>query len=155
MKKEVIILVCSIAFLVLAFQEKRPTFKFSDKEFVVGAIMVRRNIIFKDPCQTTLKSGQKTLDSLATLMNKFQDMKIAIEVHDGTTLKAPCMPSANAAKLLLDYLVKKGIGKERLTSKGYGTTMPVDLYEGADPKKKKVSEKINKRIVFKISYFKY
>ncbi|MFN0032867.1 MAG: OmpA family protein [Flavobacteriales bacterium] len=64
------------------------------------------------------------LDKVLNLLNKYPEMKIELRSHtdargkDGYNLKL----SDNRAKSAVDYIISKGIAKERLVAKGYGET---------------------------------
>lgn len=138
-----------------AWQQNQPVFRFSDTTFEVGALMTRRNITFSDECKTKLKPS-KTLDSMAALLKNYPNLKIEIGVHAGKPCLSctSCSPTQNAADAIRAWLVKKGISDKRLLAKGYGQTSPV-LEEGNDAKQKAKAQKLNERVVFKITYNKY
>jgi outer membrane protein OmpA-like peptidoglycan-associated protein len=143
-------------FLFCSFlQDAAPKFKFNDSEFEVGSILTRRNISFSDECRTKLKSS-KTLDSVYILLRDHLNLKIEIGVHQGKPCKtcATCSPSQNAADAIRNYLIKKGISDKRLLSKAYGTTMPLAA-ETENAKQNARVQKLNERIVFKITYNKF
>ena len=151
-----------IAFITLAsfsFQQSdEPTFKPTDKDFVVGATMTRYNIKFGGgECQTEVSEGQKTLDSLYLMMKSRPYLKIEIGVHAGEPCKKckKCNPTQNGADAIRAYLVKKTIAKNLLSTVGYGMTEPLntDTIEGGMPTTK--AKKMNERVVFKIIYSKY
>jgi outer membrane protein OmpA-like peptidoglycan-associated protein len=137
-------------------QENTPVFKFSDQEFEVGALMTRRSIAFSDNCKTTLKPS-RTLDSLAKLLKDHLNLKIEIGVHASRPCLSckSCSPTQNAADAILKYLVSKGIDTKRLLSKGYGMTSPLIADEFNQPKQDPKSQKVNERVVFKITYNKF
>ncbi|MEW6469407.1 MAG: OmpA family protein [Bacteroidota bacterium] len=139
------------------FQDE-PTFKPSDKEFIVGATMTRYNIGFGGgDCQTEVSSGQKTLDSLYLMLKSRPYIKMEIGVHEGKPCKGckKCNPSQNAADAIRDYLVKKSIDKSRLSTVGYGMTMPLLNDTTGDGKPTEKAARLNERVVFKITYSKY
>jgi len=93
----------------------------------VGTKIVLRNVFF-DVDKATLRQESVTeLDRLVAIMNENPGLKIEISGHtdsdgnDDHNLKL----SQTRAKSVLDYVVKKGIKADRLTSKGYGETQPM------------------------------
>ena len=83
--------ILTLAIVTLAsfrFQQDQPTFKPTDKDFVVGATMTRYNITFGGgDCQTEVGDGKKTLDSLYLMMKSRPYLKIEIGVHAGEPWK--------------------------------------------------------------------
>jgi outer membrane protein OmpA-like peptidoglycan-associated protein len=86
------------------------------------------------------------LERLVTLMKENTSMKIEISSHtddkgsDDYNMKLSQM----RAQSVVDFLIEKGIAKERLTAKGYGETVPIapnDTDEG---------RQLNRRTEFKI-----
>lgn len=68
-----------------------------------------------------------TLDQLVMLLNKFNDKKIELSSHtdsDGDDAKNLDL-SISRAKSCEEYLVSKGIAKDRIKSNGFGETKPV------------------------------
>jgi outer membrane protein OmpA-like peptidoglycan-associated protein len=63
--------------------------------------------------------------------------------------------SHNRAKSVYEYLINKGIAKERLTYKGYGETQPVvtdeEIAAMKTDKEKKAAHQKNRRTVYKIT----
>ena len=67
------------------------------------------------------------LDLIADIMKEFKDSKFNIEGHtDSVGSKALNQKlSEERAKAVLDYLVSKGVGSDRLASKGFGEDNPI------------------------------
>jgi OOP family OmpA-OmpF porin len=65
---------------------------------------------------------------------------------DGYNLKL----SDGRAKSVRDYLVTRGVGTERLVSKGYGETSPAEEIGGLRGRKLKKAREDNRRVQFKI-----
>ncbi len=101
----------------------------------VGKSVVLKNVFF-DTDKYDLKPKSKVeLDKLISFMQKNTTVKIELGGHTDSVgnAKANQVLSDNRAKAVYDYLVDKGIAKDRLTTKGYGDTKPIasnDTEEG-------------------------
>jgi outer membrane protein OmpA-like peptidoglycan-associated protein len=58
--------------------------------------------------------------------------------------------SHNRAKSVMDYILAKGIAPERISSKGYGETVPVAPNANADGSDNPEGRQLNRRVEFKI-----
>ena len=58
--------------------------------------------------------------------------------------------SHNRAKSVMDYILAKGIAPERITSHGYGETVPVAPNDNADGSDNPEGRQLNRRVEFKI-----
>lgn len=58
--------------------------------------------------------------------------------------------SHNRAKSVMDYILAKGIAPDRITSHGYGETVPVAPNENADGSDNPEGRQLNRRVEFKI-----
>lgn len=77
---------------------------------------------------TIKKESEVVLDSVVTYMNDYPNIKVKVESHaDARGPNSYNMAlSKRRAASTVDYLVKKGIDRSRLTSEGYGETRPVN-----------------------------
>lgn len=68
------------------------------------------------------------LDQVATVLTDYPKINVSIEGHTDSkgSNKYNLKLSADRAKAVMEYLVKKGISSNRLVSKGYGEEKPVD-----------------------------
>lgn len=92
-----------------------------------GGKITLENIFF-DYNKTSLKSKSYIeLDKLYEFMqeNDIKEVEIAGHTDSDGTDAYNLKLSDGRAKAVMDYLVSKGIEKERLTSEGYGETMPI------------------------------
>jgi outer membrane protein OmpA-like peptidoglycan-associated protein len=67
------------------------------------------------------------LNELIEILNTHPTIKLRIEAHTdnmGTTENNQLL-SERRAKTVVNYLIAKGIAKERLSSSGFGETMPI------------------------------
>ena len=73
------------------------------------------------------KKGIQALDSLVAILVSTPHIRIDINGHtDNTgTLKINTRLSMQRAMVVVNYLVKKGVDKQRLNEKGFAATMPI------------------------------
>jgi outer membrane protein OmpA-like peptidoglycan-associated protein/tetratricopeptide (TPR) repeat protein len=94
----------------------------------VGEVVVLKNIFF-DFDKTDLKpESEVELRKLIDMLNKNTRMKIEISGHTDNKGTADYNQklSENRAKAVYNYLIEKGIDKNRLSYKGYGLSKPID-----------------------------
>jgi outer membrane protein OmpA-like peptidoglycan-associated protein/Tfp pilus assembly protein PilF len=83
--------------------------------------------VFFDTDKSSLRSESfAELDKLVAFLNNNKMLTIELRGHTDNVgdKKRNQVLSENRAKAVKDYLVSKGVAKERLTSKGFGDTMP-------------------------------
>jgi len=93
----------------------------------IGCKIVLRNVFF-DIGKFTLRSeSTPELERLYKLLNDLPRLKVEISGHtDNTGTESINQKlSENRAKAVVDYLVRKGIAKDRVMYKGYGSSEPV------------------------------
>jgi outer membrane protein OmpA-like peptidoglycan-associated protein/tetratricopeptide (TPR) repeat protein len=92
-----------------------------------NAVVVLKNIFF-DPSKFELRSeSQVELGAVVQLMKDNPTLKIQINGHTDNSGNAAenKVLSENRARAVTSYLVTKGIAETRLSSKGWGDTLPV------------------------------
>ncbi|SCY04646.1 Outer membrane protein OmpA [Nonlabens sp. Hel1_33_55] len=94
-----------------------------------GDVQVELDQIFFDFDQSTIKpQAASTLDNLVMIMNKYPEMEIEISSH--TDVRGPADYnldlSNRRAAATLEYIVSKGIDRNRLRSIGYGEMQPLN-----------------------------
>jgi outer membrane protein OmpA-like peptidoglycan-associated protein len=91
----------------------------------------------------------RILDVLIELLNKYPEMYIEIDAHTDSRASATynLMLSDRRAKATLEYLVKNGINRNRLKSKGYGESQPL-IECGKTRKCTEQEHSINRRCEF-------
>ena len=92
-----------------------------------GIILSMSDILF-DVDKATLKPDLKTsLAKVAGILSVYQELNVSVEGHTDNTGSAEhnLKLSEQRAKNVLDFLVSQGIEAARLSSKGYGMTVPV------------------------------
>ncbi len=86
------------------------------------------NIYFDFDKATIKKESEVTLDKVVAIMKKYPTLKIEVGSHAdarGTDSYNMALSERRAASTL-EYLVNHGIERDRLTSKGYGESMPLN-----------------------------
>ncbi|MFC2110855.1 OmpA family protein [Bacteroidota bacterium] len=86
-----------------------------------------KNVLF-DTGKSTLKSSSfKALNDLYEVMKLKDQLIVEIAGHTDSTASAEFNQklSESRAKTVMNYLIKKGINKSRITAVGYGETQPV------------------------------
>lgn len=101
-----------------------------------------------DAGKSTLKKVSfPILDNVADLLKKYPNYNLTISGHtdsDGDDKKNMSLSEARA-KACLDYLITKGIAKERMKSEGFGESKPLV------PNTNKTNKAKNRRVVFELS----
>lgn len=94
-----------------------------------GVVKVELDQIYFDFDKAKIRpDAAETLDVLVELMKKYPSMEIEVSAH--TDFRGPdeynMKLSKDRAASTLEYLVSKGIERERLTSEGFGETIPLN-----------------------------
>ena len=118
------------------------------KAIITEDAIVIENIFFEFNKSTLLAESELSLNKIVEVLEQFPNMKLALEAHTDTkgsqNYNLPL--SDKRAKAAYDYLVKKGIAKDRLTSKGFGKSKPVVKCVKCSPE----DDQKNRRVEFKI-----
>ncbi|NLA24820.1 MAG: OmpA family protein, partial [Bacteroidales bacterium] len=112
----------------------------------VGTKVVLRNIFFDYDKASLRSESTAELDKLISVLEKEKSMKIEISGHTDNVGSSDYNKklSQERAKSVVDYLISKGIDKNRLEYAGYGFDQPIadnDTEEG---------RQLNRRVEFKI-----
>lgn len=97
-------------------------------KYEVGKTYVLRNVYYDFDKAVIRPDAAVELDKLVSILNEYPDMHIELGSHtdsrgnDAYNLKL----SQARAESAVVYLIGKGIGKDRLTARGYGETMLVN-----------------------------
>lgn len=104
------------------------------KPIKVGESVVLKNIFFETDKYELKPESLIELDKLTGLLQKNPGMKIEIGGHTDNvgTKEYNLELSLQRSMTVYDYLISKGIGKERLTYKGYGFDQPIDSNDTAE-----------------------
>jgi outer membrane protein OmpA-like peptidoglycan-associated protein/tetratricopeptide (TPR) repeat protein len=117
------------------------------KKVEVGSVIVLRNIFFDFDKATIKPESANELDRLIKLLTENPTIKIELGSHtdskgsDEYNMKL----SDNRSKSVVEYLIAHGIPADRLTSKGYGETKPIDTNDTDEGRQN------NRRTEFKIT----
>lgn len=117
------------------------------KNIKIGSKIALRNIFF-DTGKSSLRSESNAeLDRLVKLMKDVPGLKIELSGHTDNTGSAQgnIKLSQDRAQAVVNYLVSKGIAKNRMTAKGYGSSKPVASNDTADGRQQ------NRRTEFEIT----
>lgn len=112
----------------------------------IGTHIILRNIFFDVNKATLRKESEAELARLYEIMVNNPTLKIQIDGHtdsDGNDDYNMKLSDARA-HAVVDYLIKKGISKERLSWKGYGETQPIA------PNDTPENKQLNRRTEFEI-----
>lgn len=92
-----------------------------------GFSAVLQNVLFETGKYNLLPESVVELDKLVALMKEQPGLKIEISGHtDNTGVESVNVElSSLRAKAVADYIISKGVAVSQLTSKGYGSSMPV------------------------------
>ncbi|UOQ65499.1 OmpA family protein [Hymenobacter volaticus] len=117
------------------------------KKLDVGVKVVLNNIFFDFDKATLRKESTGELVRLQTLLAETPALRLEISGHTDNVGNASYNKdlSQRRAKSVVDYLVGKGISKDRLTFAGYGDTQPVA------PNTTKANRQQNRRTEFKVT----
>jgi OmpA-OmpF porin, OOP family len=124
----------SISYNVLDIPALKPnqfykgTFAHIDVQFEPPASFVLEGCNFETGKATLQPEAYPVLDELVEFLKRKEDEKIEVGGHTDNVGGADknLILSQDRANMVRAYLLTKGISPERVTSKGYGMTMPID-----------------------------
>lgn len=126
-----------VTFISLA-QQKSSTFKMSDTIFQKGSYLRTYSVIYQvGSCDLHDRSYQ-FLDSLVDFLATRKNLSLQVNRHD---FKPDPRSSIRAAKCraqsTMEYLVTKGVSKDRLSTRGFDGTEPLISQQQIDKAKSK------------------
>lgn len=140
-----------ILLTAVCYTSSAQTFSLKDTSFVKGSVL-RKNILFGCDAFIILSESRLFLDSMASFLNT--NKQLQIEIGDHTDERGSAAYSKNLtgkrAQAIVDYLISKGVDKNRFLFKGYGNSNPVIVHA-----KKEEEHQINRRTEFKIISIEY
>ena len=103
-----------------------------------GKAIILNNVYFEQSSFIMQKESYPELDKVVLMLKSNPQTKIEIGGHTDNIgdNRLNLALSENRAKVILNYLVSKGIEEDRLLYKGYGGTKPVAANDTEDNKKK-------------------
>ncbi|MFH1004634.1 MAG: OmpA family protein [Bacteroidota bacterium] len=115
----------------------------------VGSKIVLRNVFYDFDKSTLRHESISELERLIQLLNDNSTMKIELSSHTDNkgTDEYNIKLSQDRAQSVVDYLIDKNIGKDRLVAKGYGESQPIatnDTDEGRQMNRRTEFEIISK-----------
>lgn len=126
------------------------------KKVSVGEVIVLRNIFFDLNKYSLRPESQNELDRLTKLLTDNPTIRIEISGHTDTRGSDTYNKelSSNRAKSVVDYLIEKGIQKNRLEFMGYGEEKPIvsdsEIAKMRSSAAKEDAHQENRRTEFKI-----
>ena len=139
--------------LSLDYTRKR-TFNLQDTIFYPTMLFTTSKIQFKQ-CEINFTVKDNFLDSLIWFLNKNKGLTVEVctNYSSGDCQFSSRLVSLDRAKSIVDSLIKRGVDKNRLIPKGYGSTRPIftsEMINKAPPSEKLAMEERNRRVEIKI-----
>lgn len=112
----------------------------------VGSTIQLNNVLFKRGTANMLAGSEQDLDRVAKMLNENPGMEIEISGHTDNRgdFKLNIKLSQERVETVVDYLVNKGIDRNRLQGKGYGGSKPIAS------NKSEQTRKLNRRVEFTV-----
>ena len=113
---------------------------------VKGEVLVLDKVLFQFNSATLETTSSAQLNKLVAYLQRNPTMKILVKGHTSSEGSEEYNQklSENRSKSVVDYLISKNIGKERLTFKGFGKSQPIHT-NGSEESKQQ-----NRRVEFEI-----
>jgi len=110
-------------------------------------VIAINNIEFETNRSIIRSNSYPIINNVIDILKEYPNVTIKIEGHTDSRGKAEhnLKLSANRAKAVMDFIVTKGISPERLSSVGYGETLPIAGNRTIEGRQK------NRRVEFKIN----
>jgi OOP family OmpA-OmpF porin len=118
----------------------------------VDEAIVMDNVYYDFDKATLKKESFASLDKLVSLLNAHPEISIELSAHTdniGTEEYNQRLSEARARSCVA-YLINKGIDKDRLQAKGYGSLQPVAANANEDGSDNPVGRQMNRRTEFKV-----
>lgn len=121
--------------------------------FEVDKPIVLKDVLYEFNKADLTEDSKEKLDHLFTIMEDNPNIEIELSAHTDNigTAEYNLDLSNRRAKSCVDYLVERGISASRMTSKGYGFTMPVAPNQLPDGKDNPEGRALNRRTEFKVT----
>jgi outer membrane protein OmpA-like peptidoglycan-associated protein len=117
------------------------------KNIKIGSKIALRNVFFDTGKSEIRSESFAELDRLVKLLKDVPALKIELSGHTDNTgsVQSNNKLSQDRAEAVVNYLASKGIAKNRLVAKGYGSSRPVDTNDTASGRQN------NRRTEFEIT----
>ncbi|WP_170034610.1 OmpA family protein [Nonlabens xylanidelens] len=115
-----------------------------ENTFKLNSIYTLKSVLFDFDKATLIEKTTQELDELVTYLKSHLDLKVTINGHTDYLGNAAYNQklSEDRAKSVANYLINKGISKDRINYRGYGESQPIDPNEPEDAQAK------NRRVEF-------
>ena len=118
-----------------------------------GSSMILENVLFDYDKSTLRPESYETLDKLVTVMQQ-PPAKSKVELSGHTDNKGPNdynqKLAERRAQSVVNYLINKGISKDRLVAKGYGESRPAAPNSQPDGSDNPAGRQLNRRTELKL-----
>ncbi|GAB4256573.1 MAG: OmpA family protein [Vicingaceae bacterium] len=121
-----------------------------------GRVIEIENIYYDFDKWDLRPESKKVLDNLVVILNEHKTIKIELGSHTDSrgSDRYNQLLSQRRAQSVVDYLIAKGIKKERLIAKGYGETKPVvtdeEIAKMATEEEREAAHQKNRRTEFTV-----
>jgi len=117
------------------------------KEIKNNSRLVLDNILFKRSSYEILQSSQKNLNNILHIFNNENNISVLIEGHTDNSgdFSENLKLSEKRANVIKDYLIKNGINKKRIKTKGYGSLNP--RFSNSSEETKKLNRRVEILII--------
>lgn len=117
-----------------------------ERRYERGSTLVLRNIYFEFDKAVILQQSYNELRQIEEMLKENEQIRIEVGGHtDGQgSARYNQRLSESRAKAVAEYLIGRGIGKGRVSYKGYGESKPIDSNESEEGRKN------NRRVEIKI-----
>jgi outer membrane protein OmpA-like peptidoglycan-associated protein len=117
----------------------------------ISPFITLKNVYFEYDSDNLTTETQKYLDHITEIIKKHPDLKVEIIGHTDAKGSIPYNKklSDDRAESVADYLIKKGISKDRITKNAKGEEYPIALNTYQDGSDCPEGRKYNRRVEFK------
>jgi outer membrane protein OmpA-like peptidoglycan-associated protein len=136
---------------------KQPEYKEISKDVTLeriakGSTSILNNIFFDSNKSLLRKESNVELEKVFKFLKDNANIKVEVSGHTDSKGKdaANLKLSKDRAQSVVNYLIQKGIDKNRIIAKGYGKTLPIAPNTTADGKPNKEGMQLNRRVELKI-----
>ena len=116
------------------------------KPLVVGATVNLQNVLFQRATTDFVGGSEKELERVVKMLQDNPDLKILVKGHTDNRGNAVMNMdlSQRRAQKVMDFLIESGVEEERVSSQGFGGTVPIASNED------EFTRKLNRRVEFTV-----